>query len=45
MPEKGKDIVQSVDLTNAFIEKLGNWKRKVEKNNFATFRSLACLMA
>ena len=31
MQGQGKDIIQFVDFTNAFVEKLGNWKQKVKK--------------
>ena len=34
MQGKGKDIIQFVDFTGAFVEKLGNWKRKVKNGNF-----------
>ena len=33
MQGKGKDIIQFVDFTMAFVEKLGNWKRKVANGN------------
>ena len=37
MQGKGKDIIQFVDFTGAFVEKLGNWKRKVKNGNFDMF--------
>ena len=37
MQRKGKDIIQFVDFTGAFVEKLGNWKRKVKNGNFDMF--------
>ena len=40
---QGKDIIQFVDFTRAFVEKLGNWKRKVANGNFDMFHSFACL--
>ena len=30
-----------MNLINGFIEKLSNWRRKVQKGNFAMFTSLA----
>ena len=33
-------IIHFVDLINRFIEKLSNWRRKVQKGNFAVFTSL-----
>ena len=41
MQEKEKNIVHVVDLINGFIAKLSNWRRKVQKGNFAMFASLA----
>ena len=38
MQGKGKDIIQFVDFTGAFVKKLGNWKRKVKNGNFDMFR-------
>jgi len=43
MQVKAKDIIKFADFTNAFVEKLSNWKREVEKSNFDMFHSLACL--
>ena len=40
---QGKNIIQFVDFTRAFVEKLGNWKRKVANGNFDMFHSFACL--
>ena len=39
---KGKEnsIIHFVDLINPFIEKLSNWRRKVQKGNFSMFSSL-----
>ena len=37
MQGKGKDIIQFVDFTRAFVEKLGNWKHKVKNSNFDMF--------
>ena len=34
---KGKNIIQFVDFTRAFVEKLGNWKRKVKNGNLDMF--------
>ena len=36
-----KNIIHFVDLINAFIKKLSNWRRKVQKGNFSMFSSLA----
>ena len=41
MQGKEKNIIYFVDLINGFIEKLSNWRRKVQKGNFAMFTSLA----
>ena len=41
MQGKEKNIIPFVDLINGFIEKLSNWRRKVQKGNFAMFTSLA----
>ena len=41
MQGKEKNIIHFVDLINRFIEKLSNWRRKVQKGNFAMFTSLA----
>ena len=43
MQRKGKDIIQFIDFTRAFVEKLGNWKRKVKNGNFDIFHSFTCL--
>ena len=43
MHGKGNDIIQFVDLTRAFVEKLDNWKRKVANGNFDMLHSFACL--
>ena len=43
MQRKRKDIIQFVDITNAFVDKLGNWKPKMEKSSFDAFYSLTCL--
>ena len=43
MQGKGKKIIQFVDFTGAFVEKLGNWKRKVKNGNFDMFHSFTCL--
>jgi len=43
MQGKGKDIIQFVDFTKAFVEKLGNWRRKVANGNFDMFHTLACI--
>ena len=40
---KGKDNIQFVDFTRAFVEKPGNWKRKVKNGNFDMFHSFTCL--
>ena len=41
MQGKEKNIILFVDLINAFIEKLSNWRRKVQKGNFSIFSNLA----
>ena len=41
MQDKEKNIIHFVGLINGFIEKLSNWRRKVQKGNFAMFTSLA----
>jgi len=41
MQDKEKNIIQFVDLINAFVEKLLNWRRKVQKGNLAMFSNLA----
>ena len=41
MQGKEKKIIQFVDLINAFVVKLSNWRRKVQKGNLAMFRNLA----
>ena len=41
MQGKEKNIIHFVDLIDRFIEKLSNWRRKVQKGNFAMFTSLA----
>ena len=38
----GKDI-KFADFINAFVEKLGNWKRTMKKTNFDIFHRLTCL--
>jgi len=43
MQGKGKDIIQFVGFTNAFVEKLCNWKRKVEKVTLTYFTAFARL--
>ena len=43
MKGKGKDIIQFVDFNKAFVEKLGNWTRKVKNGNFDMFQSFTCL--
>ena len=40
MQGKEKNIIHFVDLINGFIEKLSNWRRKVQISNFAMFTSL-----
>ena len=40
MQGKEKNIIQFVDLINAFVVKLSNWRRKVQKGNFAMFSNL-----
>ena len=39
MQGKEKNIIHFVDLINGFIEILSNWRRKVQKGNFAMFTS------
>ena len=41
MQGKELNIIYFVDLINGFIEELSNWRRKVQKSNFAMFTSLA----
>ena len=41
MQGKEKNIIQFGDLINAFVVKLSNWKRKVQKGNLAMFSNLA----
>ena len=41
MQGKEKNIVQLVDLINAFVEKLSNWRHKVRNGNLAMFSDLA----
>ena len=36
-----KKILFTVDLINAFVEKLSNWRRQVQKGYCAMFSSLA----
>ena len=36
-----KKVICFLNLINAFIEKLSNWRRKVQKGNFLMFSSLA----
>ena len=43
MQGKGKNIIQFVDFTRAFVEKLGNWKCKVKNGNFDMLHSFTCL--
>ena len=43
MQGKEKDIIQLVDFTREFVEKLGNWKRKVKSSNFDRLHSYTCL--
>ena len=43
MQMTGKDIIQFINFTRAFVEKLGNWKRKVKNGNFDMFHSFTCL--
>ena len=43
MQGEGKDIIQFVDFTKAFVEKLGNWRRKVANGNFDMFHTFACI--
>ena len=43
MQGKGKDIIQFVGLTKAFVEKLGNWRRKVASGNLDMFHTFACI--
>ena len=43
MQGKGKDIIQYVNFTGAFVERLGNWKRKVKNGSFDMFHSFTCL--
>ena len=40
MQGKEKKITQNMDLINAFVEKLANWRRKAQNSNFATFNNL-----
>ena len=39
--EKEKNIIQNMDLINAFVEKLANWRRKAQNGNFAMFNNLS----
>ena len=39
-----KKIICFVNLINAFIEKLSNWRRKVQKGNFSMFSSLTYIV-
>ena len=38
---KKKNVVYFLDLIRAFIEKLLNWRHRVQKDNFAVFSCLA----
>ena len=40
---QGKDIIQFVDFTKTFVEKLGNWRLKVVNGNFDMFHTFACI--
>ena len=40
---KGKDIIQFIDFTRGFVEKLSNWKCKVKNGNFDMLHSFTCL--
>ena len=40
MQEKEKNMIQFVDLINLFLEKLSNWRRKVQNGDLAMFRNL-----
>ena len=41
MQGKEKNIIQHMDLINAFVEKLANWRRKAQNGNFAMFNNLS----
>ena len=38
---KGTTIIDFIDALNAFVQKLENWTRKAEKENFAMFEALS----
>ena len=38
MQRKDTTVLDFMDVLNAFVEKLDNWQRKVEKGNFDNFK-------
>ena len=40
MQRKDTSVLDFMDVLNAFVKKLDNWQRKVEKGNFAMFEAL-----
>ena len=41
MQGKEINIIQNMDLINAFVEKLANWRRKAQNSNFTMFNTLS----
>ena len=44
MQRKDTTVLDFMDVLNAFVEKLDNWQRKVEKGNFAMFEALSSVV-
>ena len=44
MQRKDTTVLDFMDVLNAFVEKLDNWQRKVEKGNFAMFETLSSVV-
>ena len=44
MQRKDTTVIDFMDALNAFVQKLDNWKRKVEMENFAVFEALSSVV-
>ena len=44
MQRKDTTVLDFMDVLNAFVKKLDNWQRKVEKGNFAMFEALSSVV-